>query len=90
MASVRAEYIRNRPDLTCALRWMPTDDRLRAIRSALSSKLTNSVRSPRRQAASTNLPARVVLDVPGTPVISVLLPRNKPPPSIASSRSKPA
>ena len=90
MASVRAEYIRNRPDLTCGLSWIPTEDRLRTIGSAPSSKLTNSVRSPRRQAASANLPARVVLDVPGTPVISVLLPRNKPPPSIVSRRSKPA
>ena len=60
------------------------------ICSAASSKLTNNARSPRRHAASANLPARVVLAVPGTPVISVLLPRNTPPPSMASRRSKPA
>ena len=35
------------------------------------------------------MPASVVLEVPGAPVISVLLPRNRPPPSISSSRCKP-
>jgi hypothetical protein len=69
---------------------MSTEARLRTIGSAPSSKLTNSVRSPRLQAASANLPARVVFDVPGRPVTRVLLPRNRPPPSILSRRSNPA
>ena len=41
-----------------------------------------SAPAPRRQALSANSPASVVFDVPGAPVISVLLPRNNPPPSI--------
>jgi hypothetical protein len=39
------------------------------------SKLMNKVRSPRRQAASANAPASVVLAVPGNPVINTLAPR---------------
>jgi hypothetical protein len=39
------------------------------------SKLTNTVRSPRRHAASAKAPLKVVLAVPGNPVISTLAPR---------------
>ena len=44
---------------------MPTERRLRTICAAPSSKLTYSVRSPRRHAATANSPARVDLAVPG-------------------------
>ena len=48
---------------------MPTDERLRMISAPSESKLTNSVRSLRLQAASAKAPLSVVLAVPGKPVI---------------------
>ena len=54
---------------------MPTEVRLRTTSEPSESKLTNSVRSPRPQAASAKAPLSVVFAVPGKPVTSTVAPR---------------
>jgi hypothetical protein len=49
---------------------IPTEAKLRTTSVPSESKLTNMVRSPRRQAASANALLKVVFAVPGKPVIS--------------------
>src|SRR6266852_2912983 len=68
---------------------MPTEVRLRRDPLAPFVKTHEQRALAAPTGAFRQLPARVVLEVPGAPVIGVLLPRNKPPPPIASSRSKP-
>ena len=72
---LRAEIMRRMPLFTKRSSRMPTDFRLRITSVPSESKLKNMVRSPRRQAASTNAPLNVVLAVPGKPVINTLAPR---------------
>ena len=72
---VRADTMRRIPLLTCGASRMPTDERLRMISAPSESKLTNSVLSLRLHAASAKAPLKVVLAVPGKPVMSTVAAR---------------
>ena len=58
--------------------------RLKSV-SGLSSNTKIAARSPRSAAARANWAASVDLPVPAGPMISVLVPRSRPPPSSVSS-----
>jgi hypothetical protein len=68
----RAEIICKCPDFKWRRSLIPTEARLRITSSHSESKLTKRVRSPRRQAASANAALKVVLAVPGEPLIRTL------------------
>ena len=78
-----------RPAFSWAGRSMPSDFERASIVATLSSKAYMNTFSPRAAAADAHCVASADFPVPGGPSSSALVPRSRPPPSIASSSGIP-